>query len=142
LGGKQAICAHGFTKGCPTCAHFAKVREAEQMNRRNFLGLAAPAAAASAVGVSTVQALTLPDDRKMEMVSGAKANWKPIKQGRLPVCSNCGCEVNGYLVADPRDPAWSKGVCLECEAILKVKVDLAKQSAEDVRRGILRGFIE
>jgi hypothetical protein len=29
--GKRAICAHGFTKGCPTCAHFAKVRqEAEQ----------------------------------------------------------------------------------------------------------------
>lgn len=23
-------CAHGFVKDCPTCAHFAKVREAEQ----------------------------------------------------------------------------------------------------------------
>ena len=23
-------CAHGFAKDCPTCAHFAKVREAER----------------------------------------------------------------------------------------------------------------
>ena len=26
----RAVCPHGFAKDCPTCAHFAKVREAEQ----------------------------------------------------------------------------------------------------------------
>ena len=26
---RRVYCAHGFTKDCPTCAHFAKVRESE-----------------------------------------------------------------------------------------------------------------
>jgi len=29
LRAKGAICAHGFAKDCPTCAHFAKVRASE-----------------------------------------------------------------------------------------------------------------
>jgi hypothetical protein len=77
------------------------------MNRRNFLGLAAPAAAASAVGASAAQA-TGPD-------------WTSIKRGRLAVCSNCGCEAIGYLVGDPRK-RLGVGVCLECEADLKIRV--------------------